>query len=360
MVELYSIINQRQTQARRSSGFTIVELLIVVIVIAILATIMIVSYTGIQSRAREAQMKSNLANVYTQLSIDRVYNGAYPVSLAAADNGKGITAESGASYQYTYDNAASPPTFCVTYVQAGIAYFINESGQSASGTCPGHSTTGVSAPQIGGYYNFSADDAATGAMTITPGASIANGSWMVVILSYNADTYPTMPAGWSTIVARTSVGSLRTIVFAKIKDAGDTFPMQMTVPLGKDSSNGVIFWGTGAAPVSSWITGGIFSRDGTTTYQYTTVAPSLTTASAQNLILAVGVERTIAAETDIVSISGAAKWFYIPQITTAKLQTITLGSFAQASAGSTPTVTTTYTNPHSSNGHAFQIALPPL
>lgn len=42
---------------KRSSGFTIVELLIVVVVIAILAAITIVSYNGITSRAQEsAQM----------------------------------------------------------------------------------------------------------------------------------------------------------------------------------------------------------------------------------------------------------------------------------------------------------------
>lgn len=35
----------------KSSGFTIVELLIVIVVIAILATISVVAYTGIQSRA---------------------------------------------------------------------------------------------------------------------------------------------------------------------------------------------------------------------------------------------------------------------------------------------------------------------
>ena len=36
----------------RSRGFTIVELLIVIVVIAILAAITIVAYTGIQERAR--------------------------------------------------------------------------------------------------------------------------------------------------------------------------------------------------------------------------------------------------------------------------------------------------------------------
>jgi len=40
---------------KKQSGFTIVELLIVVVVIAILATITIVSFNGIQTRAKTAQ-----------------------------------------------------------------------------------------------------------------------------------------------------------------------------------------------------------------------------------------------------------------------------------------------------------------
>jgi prepilin-type N-terminal cleavage/methylation domain-containing protein len=120
MVELYNTINKRSTQAPRRVGFTIVELLIVVVVIGILASITIVSYNGIVQKARESQMKSNLLNVYKQLSVDKVYDGIYPVSLAAANDGKGIIAESDASYQYTYSNAASSETFCVTYFKSGL------------------------------------------------------------------------------------------------------------------------------------------------------------------------------------------------------------------------------------------------
>ncbi|MEO8691834.1 MAG: prepilin-type N-terminal cleavage/methylation domain-containing protein, partial [Candidatus Saccharimonas sp.] len=42
------------------SAFTIVELLIVIVIIAILATITIVAYNGITSRAHDASTKSNL------------------------------------------------------------------------------------------------------------------------------------------------------------------------------------------------------------------------------------------------------------------------------------------------------------
>lgn len=47
--------------AKRHAGFTIVELQIVIVVIAILATISIVAYNGIQQRARDSQRKSDLA-----------------------------------------------------------------------------------------------------------------------------------------------------------------------------------------------------------------------------------------------------------------------------------------------------------
>lgn len=51
-----------QTYHRRSTGFTIVELLIVIIVIAILATITIVSYNGIQARAMDAKRAQAASN----------------------------------------------------------------------------------------------------------------------------------------------------------------------------------------------------------------------------------------------------------------------------------------------------------
>ena len=47
----------------KQSGFTIVELLIVIVIIGILAAITIVAYGGIQQRARDAQRQSDLAHM---------------------------------------------------------------------------------------------------------------------------------------------------------------------------------------------------------------------------------------------------------------------------------------------------------
>lgn len=54
---------------RKSSGFTIVELLIVVVVIAILAAITIVSYNGITARANDSAVKTGLSSTIKKLGV---------------------------------------------------------------------------------------------------------------------------------------------------------------------------------------------------------------------------------------------------------------------------------------------------
>lgn len=64
--------------SRNKPGFTIVELLIVIVVIAILAAISIVAYNGIQQRARNSQT-ATLVNAYIKgLTQYAITNGSYP------------------------------------------------------------------------------------------------------------------------------------------------------------------------------------------------------------------------------------------------------------------------------------------
>ena len=49
------------------SGFTIVELLIVIVVIAILAAITIVAYTGVQERAEASALQSLAKQAYQKI-----------------------------------------------------------------------------------------------------------------------------------------------------------------------------------------------------------------------------------------------------------------------------------------------------
>lgn len=63
---------------RRTPGFTIVELLIVIVVIGILAAITIIAYTGIQGRARDSQRLSDMEAIMKALENYKTNNGTYP------------------------------------------------------------------------------------------------------------------------------------------------------------------------------------------------------------------------------------------------------------------------------------------
>lgn len=67
---------------KQTDGFTIVELLIVVVVIAILAAITIVAYNGIQQQAQRSVVASDVRNMTQKLEEYKILNGTYPASIA--------------------------------------------------------------------------------------------------------------------------------------------------------------------------------------------------------------------------------------------------------------------------------------
>lgn len=117
---------------KRVTGFTIVELLVVIIVIGVLAAISLVAYTGIQNRAVIASLSSDLTNASTQLKLDQVTNSAFPATLVAANNGKGLPASPGTTYQYAVNNS-NPQTFCLAAINGSQNLIINQDGILAPG-----------------------------------------------------------------------------------------------------------------------------------------------------------------------------------------------------------------------------------
>jgi prepilin-type N-terminal cleavage/methylation domain-containing protein len=65
---------------RKDHGFTIVELLVVIVVIGILAAITIVSYTGITTRANGAKAVANSQTIQSVAEAINADNSKYPVT----------------------------------------------------------------------------------------------------------------------------------------------------------------------------------------------------------------------------------------------------------------------------------------
>lgn len=68
----------RSVMRPQASGFTIVELLVAIVVIAILASITVVAYTNVQERAYSARVISAVDSYSKALKIYHIQNGRFP------------------------------------------------------------------------------------------------------------------------------------------------------------------------------------------------------------------------------------------------------------------------------------------
>lgn len=64
--------------SKKNTGFTIVELLVVIVVIGILAAITMVSYSGVKNKADTAKNQSNASSIQKAVASYYASNGSYP------------------------------------------------------------------------------------------------------------------------------------------------------------------------------------------------------------------------------------------------------------------------------------------
>lgn len=69
---------------KRTKGFTIVELLIVIVVIGILAAIVIVAYNGVQQRSRDSRRQNDIQSITQALELYYIDNGRYPAGSGSS------------------------------------------------------------------------------------------------------------------------------------------------------------------------------------------------------------------------------------------------------------------------------------
>ena len=81
---------------RKQQGFTIVELLIVIVVIGILAGLVITTFNGIQQKGRDTERQTDIKALHSQIEAYYAQNGSYPsltdmnLSTFRTDNLKGL------------------------------------------------------------------------------------------------------------------------------------------------------------------------------------------------------------------------------------------------------------------------------
>lgn len=78
----------KKTIKIKFKGFTLVELLIVIVIIGILAAVVIARFTGATKEAKEAGLKANLSGIRSQIEIYRARSASdsYPANLGSLVN----------------------------------------------------------------------------------------------------------------------------------------------------------------------------------------------------------------------------------------------------------------------------------
>lgn len=117
-----------------SKGFTIVELLVAIVVIAILAVIVVAGYNAVVANAYDSAVKADLAKLADEIKLKTLDDGVVPDGGATSSNGGNSTVLSGISFspaKESYDNTVANLYYCSGEINGTKEYAII--AQSASG-----------------------------------------------------------------------------------------------------------------------------------------------------------------------------------------------------------------------------------
>jgi len=106
----------------KQEGFTLLELLVVIVIIGILAVLLVPNLASGPQRARDSQRKSDLRNVQTALESYHSDKDSYPsgdyaglTALLAPDYVKSLPTDPKTKGDYTYTPAGCTGAACTSY-----------------------------------------------------------------------------------------------------------------------------------------------------------------------------------------------------------------------------------------------------
>src|SRR5680860_650314 len=129
---MIQILTRNTNNQQHQQGFTIVELLVVIVVIGILAAITIVSYTGISQKATVVSLISDLDNASKQLKLYQVEYSSFPSVMNGSncptapvnDTKYCLKPSSGNTYTYSSPSPYSLFALTATNTASSIVYSI--------------------------------------------------------------------------------------------------------------------------------------------------------------------------------------------------------------------------------------------
>lgn len=120
---------------RNQNGFTIVELLIVVVVVAILAAITVVAYNGVQGRAYDTVAKTDVAKFGRLTQMYNVSNGKWPGSHGGSTTISGIMADIETMGALKFSGIANYGSMNSTDPHAGLMLYYRDASSNVSYIC---------------------------------------------------------------------------------------------------------------------------------------------------------------------------------------------------------------------------------
>lgn len=148
--------------SKRSFGFTIVEVAVIIVVIGILASIITFSIGSWRTRVAQTEVRSDLSSVRSAMDAKRNFSNGYPTNPSF--NGEGALFQQSPGVEIRYVSGDNK-TYCVeaqSKVRWQVSYFITEKdSQPVQGTCAS-GAGGIPVPNTPEYMIFVFNTAAPG------------------------------------------------------------------------------------------------------------------------------------------------------------------------------------------------------
>ncbi len=130
---------------RKQQGFTIVELLIVIVVIGILAALVITTFTGVQKKARDTERTTDIKAIHGQVEAYFAQNGNYPTLVHMNDPAWRSTNMKGLDGEALKDPKGTAQTLVGSTTAGSYVYAVGpvscDDGASATNGCATYTLT---------------------------------------------------------------------------------------------------------------------------------------------------------------------------------------------------------------------------